>query len=159
MQRQNFTTTYQSTVVRERVVVSLQKFGGLAISVDETNTVIIFECIARHFDTLLKLLDLYHSYPDVELFVITIFKDLIKNQCFDDLQAQHHQFLYKTVHNLIGIYAKNEVGRHRKANDSEEEELFEDLSILFQLLSELILSEYDGFGNIFFRPFHLDMHI
>jgi hypothetical protein len=122
-------------------------FQGLALSVDELTTVAIFETCARHFGTFLKLLELYDSYPDLELYLIRILRDLIKNQYFDALDSRHHQLLYQTVHDIIQIYAKNEVGRHRSASSVEEEDLFEDLSTLLEMLSGLITSEYEGFGN------------
>lgn len=123
--------------------------GGLALSVDETNTIVIFEALSRHFTSLVHLLDLYHSYPDVELYILTIFRDLVKNQSYDALQNAYHQLLYQSIHELIQVYAKNEVGRHRGSNNAaEEEELYEDLSVLFQLLAALISSEYEGFGKL-----------
>ncbi|KAJ3359354.1 Exportin-4 [Kappamyces sp. JEL0680] len=145
VQMPDFTHQFQSTTVREEIVIALQLFGGLAVAVDESTTVTIFEACARHFDSFVQLLNLYHNYPDVELFILSIFKDLVRHQSFDALQPQHHQVLYKSVHDLIQVYSKNEVGRHRGANNSEEEELFEDLSVLLQLLAELISAEYEGY--------------
>ena len=144
----NFLKDFQSVNFREQVVVSLQQFGGLAASVDDSTTVMIFNACSRFFSTFVKLLDLYHSYPDVELFILTIFRDLVKNQSIDSLTPENHQLLYQTIHDLIQVYAKNEIGRHRQANSLEEEELFQDLSILLNLLAELITSEYEGFGKI-----------
>jgi hypothetical protein len=125
----------------------LQQFGGLAASVDDTTTIMIFNSCSKFFSTFVQLLDLYRSYPDVELFILTIFRDLIKNQSVDSLQPENLQLLYQTVHDLIQVYAKNEIGRHRHSNSLEEEELFEDLCVLLNLLAELITSEYEGFGN------------
>ena len=151
IQNQNFTSKLQSTSIREKVVVSLQLFGGLALAVDESNTVLIFEALSRHFSSLIRLLDLYHSYPDVELYILNIFKNLVKNQSFDALQSNHQQQLHQAIHELIQVYTKNEVGRYRSSNNvTEEEELLEDLSVLFQLLSELITSEYEGYGISFY---------
>ena len=112
IQRPNFAAAFQTTSVREKIVVSLQMMGGLALSVDETNTIVIFEALSRHFTSLVHLLDLYHSYPDVELYILTIFRDLVKNQSYDALQNAYHQLLYQAIHELIQIYSKNEVGRH-----------------------------------------------
>jgi hypothetical protein len=137
---------FQSTTVREEIVIALQMFGGLAVSVDETTTLTIFEACSRHFDSWIRLLDIYHNYPDVEMFILLIFKDLIRNQSFDSLLPIHHQVIYKSVHDLIQVYAKNEIGRHRGSNSLDEEELYEDLSVLLQMLAELICGEYEGYG-------------
>jgi hypothetical protein len=145
VQDQNFARTFQMTATRESIIVVLEMFGGLALVVDETTTVAIFETCARHFPTFVKLLDVYHSFPDLELYILQIFRDLVKNQFFDALLLEHQRILYETVYSLIQIYAKNEVGRHRSAQNSEEDELFEDLSVLLELLSSLISSEYEGY--------------
>jgi hypothetical protein len=149
VQKPTFATQYQSTSVREEVVISLQMFCGLAISVDETTSLMIFQACSRHFETFVKLLELYHSYADLELFILTFFKDLVKNISFDVLQPVDHQLIYKTIHDIIQVYAKNEIGRHRVHNAAEEDELYEDLSVLLQLLADLISAEYEGYGNLF----------
>ncbi|KAJ3275135.1 Exportin-4 [Terramyces sp. JEL0728] len=145
IQSPDFGQHFETTVTREKVIVALELFGGLALSVDETTTVQIFETCGKHFSSFVKLLDIYKSHPDVELYIITIFKDLIKNQSFDALQQQHCQLLYHAVLELIQVYTKNESGRHRAHQSLDEEELYEDLSVLLELLAGLIASEYEGF--------------
>ena len=89
---QNFSTRFENTAMREKIVVCLEMYHGLALSVQEETTNLIFEALGRHFTTFVNLLELYHSYPDVEHYILQIFKDLIKNQvisinsesrCFD----------------------------------------------------------------------------
>jgi hypothetical protein len=46
---------------------------------------------------------------------------------------------------MIQVYAKNEIGRHRKKHDGEESEIFDDLNVLLNILSGLIASEYEGY--------------
>ncbi|KAJ3323580.1 Exportin-4 [Boothiomyces sp. JEL0866] len=145
IQSPDFSQHFETTVTREKVIVALELFGGLALSVDETTTVQIFETCGKHFASFVKLLDIYKAHPDVELYIITIFKDLVKNQSFDALQPQHCQLLYHAVLELIQVYSKNESGRHRANQSLDEEELYEDLSVLLELLAGLIASEYEGF--------------
>jgi hypothetical protein len=76
----NFLSEFQSTIVREQLVVVLELFDGLALAIDETTTIPIFEACGRHFETFVKLLDLYHSYPDVVLYILKIVGDLIQFQ-------------------------------------------------------------------------------
>jgi hypothetical protein len=127
----------------ESIIVVLEMFDGLALSIDESTTVVIFETCARHFGTFVKLLELYHSYPDVELYIMQIFRNLIKLQSTDSLNSVHKNVLYKSVHELIQIYCKNEVGRHRAKNISDDDE--EDVSVLIEILSGLITAEYEGY--------------
>jgi hypothetical protein len=145
IQDPNFLRTFGSTSTREAIIIVLEMFGGLALVVDEVTTVPVFETCARHFSTFVKLLDMFHSHPDLELYILQVVRDLVKNQFFDALESHHHKILYQTVHDMIQVYAKNEIGRHRNRKNYEEEELFEDLSVLLELLSALITSEYEGY--------------
>lgn len=145
VQNPNFSSSYQTTSTRESIICVLEMFNGIASTIDELTTVQIFETCGRHFATFVKLLDIYHSFSDVELYILTIFKNLIENLNFDALQSDHQMLLYQSVFNLIQVYSKNEVGRHRSNQDIEEDELYEDLSVLFTMLAGLIAAEYEGF--------------
>lgn len=57
----------------------------------------------------------------------------------------HRQILFESVHAVIQVYSKNEVGKHRNPKNDEEEELFNDLSLILDILASLITAEYEGF--------------
>ncbi|XJO74025.1 hypothetical protein BDV3_004907 [Batrachochytrium dendrobatidis] len=141
--RPDFSTVYQLSEIQEQVVNVMEMYGGLALAADETNMVVIFEACARQFPVFVKLLDLYHNYPDVEFYILQFFRDLVKYQALDALQQHHYDVLYKNVWDLIEVYAKNEVGRKRGPNNVDSE-LNVDLSILLEMLTGLITSEYEG---------------
>ena len=140
-----FQQNYETAAIREKAIVALEMFHGLALSIEEETTILIFESIARHFGSLIKLLQLYHSYPDIEAYILQIFKDLIKNQNHDNLEPNHRKILFESVHSIIQVYSKNEVGKRRDVKNLDEEELFEDLSLILDILASLISAEYEGF--------------
>lgn len=139
----HFQQVCKMTSTRESIIVVLEMFCGLVRTVDEHTTVIVFESVAKHFETFIKLLDLYHSYSDLVLYILLIFRDLVKNVYDDALQPQHRVLLYQTIYNLIQLYTKHEIGRHRRSD--QEEEIFEDISVLLDLMSLLITAAYEGY--------------
>eukprot|EP00842_Homolaphlyctis_polyrhiza_P004406 jgi/Hompol1/4967/HPOL_004083-RA len=148
VQRPDFGRVFQTPAVQEQVINVMELYNGLALAADESNMVLIFETCARHFDAFVKLLDMYHSSPDVELYILQFFRDLVKYQALDVLQQHHYDILYNTALNLIRVYTKNEIGRKRqRGRANEEEELNADLSILLEMLSGLITSEYEGLAR------------
>ncbi|KAH6579221.1 hypothetical protein BASA50_009139 [Batrachochytrium salamandrivorans] len=141
----SFSSLYQSPEIQEQVVSAMEMYDGLALAADGSNMIIIFETCARQFPVFVKLLDLYHSYPDVEFYILQFFCDLVKYQALDTLQPHHYEVLYRSILELIQIYAKNEVGRKRgRGRGNEESELNTDLSMLLEMLTGLITSEYEG---------------
>ncbi|KAJ1330100.1 hypothetical protein BSLG_009732 [Batrachochytrium salamandrivorans] len=140
----SFSSLYQSPEIQEQVVSAMEMYDGLALAADGSNMIIIFETCARQFPVFVKLLDLYHSYPDVEFYILQFFCDLVKYQALDTLQPHHYEVLYRSILELIQIY-KNEVGRKRgRGRGNEESELNTDLSMLLEMLTGLITSEYEG---------------
>ena len=61
------------------------------------------------------------------------------------LTNQHRLLLFESVHKLIQIYSKNEIGKKRSINNLDEEDLYEDLSLILDILAALISAEYEGF--------------
>ena len=80
LNKPTFIQKYQSTANRERVVSVLEMFDGLALASDESNMNLIFQVCAPHFENFVKLLDLYHNFLDVQLYILVFFRDLVKCQ-------------------------------------------------------------------------------
>jgi hypothetical protein len=140
----NFETKFQQNQTREKVICSLEMYNGLCLSIDESTTVPIFETVVSQIDNFVKLLDIYRNYPDVELYLLTIFKSLIGHYYFDSLSKTHLEILYKGIHQLVFVYCKNELGRVRAGN-LDEDELYDDFCVLLEILAGLITSAYEGF--------------
>ena len=145
----DFMSSHQSPEIQEKVITVMEMYGGLALSADESNMVLIFETCSKQFASFVQLLELYKNFPEVELFILQFFKDLVKYQALDVLRPEHYQVLYSSILEVIRVYSGNQVGRSRqKGRMNEVEELNQDLSILFELLAGLLTAECEGLGNI-----------
>lgn len=60
----------------EKIVGILEMYDGLSMAADETNSSPLFEACAKHFSSFIKLLDLYHNFPEFEIYVLRIFAHL-----------------------------------------------------------------------------------
>lgn len=142
-----FMENFQTTVIREKVVSSMEMFCGLVRASDETNSPIIYQTCSPFFNSFLDIMRVYSNYPDVELYVIMFFRDFALHQSIDTLNNDDRQTLFKAVVSMFDIYTKHEVGRHHKVEGAESEGLLEDLSLLLQILSSLLNSEFEGYNN------------
>ena len=66
----------------EKIVGILEMYDGLSMAADEINSSPIFEACAKHFDSFIKLLDLYHNFPEFEIYVLRIFAHLAANMVY-----------------------------------------------------------------------------
>lgn len=60
----------------EKIVGILEMYIGLSMAADEMNSSPLFEAIAKHFSSFIKLLDLYHNFPEFEIYVLRLFSHL-----------------------------------------------------------------------------------
>jgi hypothetical protein len=86
-------------------------YDGLTLAADEINTVPIFEACAVHFDAFIKLLDMYHNFPEFELFVLQIFSHLAAHLFFESLSVEQKSRFNANIMKLIAVYTKNESGK------------------------------------------------
>ncbi len=145
VQNPDFLKNFQSTANREQVVNVVEMFDGLALATDETNQLIIFETCAPHFDTMIKLLDMYHNYASVQTYILIFFRDFVRHQSLDLLEKPQANLLYEKILGLVQVFAKSEIGRNNVNLKEAEMELFENLSILLQLLASLQEAGFEGF--------------
>lgn len=100
----------------EKVMDVLEMYDGLTLAADEINTVPIFEACAVHFDAFIKLLDMYHNFPEFELFVLQIFSHLAAHLFFESLSAEQKSRFNSSIMKLIAVYTKNESGNFEFSN-------------------------------------------
>jgi hypothetical protein len=128
----------------EKIVDVLEMYDGLSLAADEINTLPIFETCAKHFDSFIQLLDVYHSFPEFELYILQIFSHLAAHLSFEALNLDQKNVFYTRISKLLTVYSKNEVTRKRNSQANEEEGLFEDLSSILSLLANLLTGEFEG---------------
>ncbi|TPX65919.1 hypothetical protein SpCBS45565_g04813 [Spizellomyces sp. 'palustris'] len=139
-----FLQIYQLPENIESVMSTMEMYGGLALAADESNTKEIFATISKYFDAFIKLLEVYRNVTEVEKYILLVFANLIRCQSFEELTPADCQKLYAAVFELLKTYAKNEVGKTRVLQAEREEELYEDVSCILELLAQLMASQYEG---------------
>lgn len=144
--RPDFNSIYTEQNFMEKIVAILEMYDGLSMAADESNSGPIFEACAKHFSTLIKLLDLYHNFQEFEIYVLRIFAHLASYMSFEVLTQDQKMVFYSSISQLLAVYTKNETHRKRVKITHDEEELFEDLSFILQILTSLITGEFEGLG-------------
>ncbi|KAJ3014551.1 Exportin-4 [Thoreauomyces humboldtii] len=139
-----FHQNYQRAEIIDHIISTMEVYSGLVLAADEGNTREIFAAVSKYFDTFVRLLDLYRNHTEVEKYVLQIFANLIRCQSFEELTDADCQGLYEAVLALLKTYSKNSVGRKRIARAGDEDELFEDLSCILEILAQLMASQYEG---------------
>ena len=159
--RADFMAIYKQQSFMEKVVDVLEMYDGLCMAADESNSAPVFEACSKHFASFVKLLDMYHNFPEFELYILQIFSHLAAHlvcflsivyntiQSFEGLSPTQRELFYSNITNLLTIYAKNESSRSRVASKENEEELFEDLSCILSMLANLMTGEYEGLGALY----------
>jgi hypothetical protein len=145
--RPDFNSVYKEQSFMEKIVAILDMYDGLSMAADESNSVPIFEACSKHFSSFIKLLDLYHNFPEFEIYVLRIFAHLAAYMSFEVLTPDQKRIFYSSISQLLMVYIKNETQRKRVKRKHDEEELFEDISTILQMLTSLITGEFEGLGN------------
>ncbi|KAI8817434.1 armadillo-type protein [Fimicolochytrium jonesii] len=144
IQNPTFVQSHQTPDTIELVISTMEMYSGLALAADEANTKQVFTAVAKHFDVFVQLLELYRNTTEVEKYILQVFANLIRCQSFEELTPEDCERLYSSVLSVLQTYAKNTVGRKRSVNTGEEDEMFEDLSCILDILSQLMASQYEG---------------
>ena len=141
-----FTKSYQDTEVKETIVICLQMFEGLCLALNDNSTALIFGFCQNHFNSFRALMEIYHEYSDIELYIFLILKNIVRGVSYDQLDENQKQSLRNLIYELITTYSKHEVGRYRTTNAIEDEELFDDISAILDICTNLITLEFEGYG-------------
>ncbi|KAI9103836.1 armadillo-type protein [Phlyctochytrium arcticum] len=144
VQDPRFHEVYQLPTTIENVISTLEMYGGLALAADEDNTREIFATISKYFDMFIKLLEVYRTVQEVEKYILMVFGNLIRCQSFEELSEADCQKLYSAVLALLKTYGQNEIGKKRVHSPDREEELYEDLACILEMLAQLMASQYEG---------------
>lgn len=106
----DFMTVYKQQNYMEKIMDVLEMYDGLCMAADELTSPPIFEACSKHFDSFIKLLDLYHNFPEFEVFVLQIFSHLAAHLFFESLTVDQRSGFNKSIMNLLTVYSKNEKG-------------------------------------------------
>jgi hypothetical protein len=103
-------TVYKQQNYMEKIMDVLEMYDGLCMAADELTSPPIFEACSKHFPSFIKLLDLYHNFPEFEVFVLQIFSHLAAHLFFESLSAEQRGLFNKSIMDLLAVYSKNEKG-------------------------------------------------
>ncbi|XP_019623255.1 PREDICTED: exportin-4-like [Branchiostoma belcheri] len=124
----------------------LELLCGVAEASRVDNTSLVFSTIYPRLRDSVSLLDTFHNYPEIVVLVLDAFKETITRQlCY--LSQEDSLKLYEVTIQLIRNYARHH-GRHGVTIDaSAEEDDFNDLMLLLEMLTQLINKDFVDFGS------------
>ncbi|CAG8460237.1 11248_t:CDS:10 [Acaulospora morrowiae] len=143
LQRPDFENVYQQADVMAEVLNALEMFDGLALASDIANSELICSFCSKYFEFMVKLLHYYQNCPEVGLLVLQFFDSFVSYQDLGSLSTDQAKFVYQIIANLFKSYASVNFGRKRLLSSEEaEEEPYADISIILNILSGLMASEF-----------------
>lgn len=142
LHRPDFQQCYQRADVINNVINALEMLDGLALACQYNNTTTIFAFCARFFDSLVQLMTLYKTVPEVQLAILQLFSDLCNRLDFSLLSAEEkQQGLFRTVIEIVKVFGASNQGKKRMHTQEEEEDKpYADISTVLVMLSNIIAS-------------------
>ncbi|KAF9582485.1 Exportin-4, partial [Lunasporangiospora selenospora] len=135
----SFTSRYQSQEVMSQIMNGLEMFNGLALAMSDVNTAMIYSFISRFFESFVDLVRIYNNFPEVQILVLRLYTDLIKNLEFATLPAEHINYLNTCIVKLLQTFSAANLGVNRASSWEEaEEEPYSDVSVVLELLLSLL---------------------
>ncbi|XP_066276643.1 exportin-4-like [Branchiostoma lanceolatum] len=124
----------------------LELLCGVAEAARVDNTSLVFSTIYPRLRDSVGLMDAFHNYPEIVVLVLDAFKETITRQlCY--LSQEDSLKLYEVTIQLIRSYARHHGGRGVTVDASAEEDDFNDLMLLLDMLTQLINKDFVDFGS------------
>ncbi|XP_071113997.1 exportin-4-like [Haliotis cracherodii] len=93
-----------------------------------------------------KLLDLYHSYEEVVPMILELFSEIVNKQlCY--LSEMKARKLYELSLSAIQTYSKHNTGKRLVDVSEEEENKYQDILLVMELLTNLLSKDFIDFGE------------
>lgn len=143
----------------------LDIFVGLATALDPTsNQDFIFPFFVCYFDRFAKLVDVYHSAPEIVNGVLEIWEKLIEHLGVYKLKEDERHLLFRSCLHVLKIFSAVSTGKSlkqyfktrfllgRKQRIHEDENIIcDDVHIILKLLSNFMAGDFAGyFGKLLF---------
>ncbi|KAF9975838.1 Exportin-4 [Actinomortierella ambigua] len=130
---------YQNPKVVEQVMNSLEMFDGLALAALDANTPLIFAFCSQYFESFVQLIQIYHSFPEVQILVLRLFTDMTRHFELTTLSVEHVNYYHTCLMNLLQTFSAANLGVKRAtAWEEADEEPYQDVSIVLELLLSLL---------------------
>ena len=134
----------QNPIFMEHITSSIEMYTGLFMSLDESNSRAIFLKCVDKFSIWVDLLDIYHTCPEIEYSILSMFAQLAKGLYFDALSPSETQQLLQVSTELLKRFATHETGRKIYRTQFEEEEVVNDLISVLEFLDNLMTGLFEG---------------
>lgn len=114
-------------------------FNGLALASTDINTPMIFAFCSRFFESFVDLVRVYSSFPEVQILVLQVYSDMIKNFEFTTLSAEQVNYFHTCLLKLLQTFSAANLGAKRaSAWEEAEEDPYSDVTVVLELLLSLL---------------------
>ncbi|GFQ78908.1 exportin-4 [Trichonephila clavata] len=138
-----FPQAYQTKEVQAEVMDLIECLTGVVDGCTLTNLTDLLPVLNPLFENLVKLVDLYHNYNEIVVMIFQVFCVSAKRiLCY--LNQAGAKILYECCINMIRVYAKHNAGKLSREASAEEEQ-YQDILLLMQLLTDLLFKDFIDF--------------
>ncbi|KAG8194645.1 hypothetical protein JTE90_003118 [Oedothorax gibbosus] len=139
----NLQQIYQRKEVQTEVVDLIECLTGVVDGCTLSNLSDLLPVLNPMFQSLAKLVDLYHNYNEIVVMVFQVFCVAAK-RILCNLNQAGAKILYECCINMIRAYAKHNTGKLSREASAEEEQ-YQDILLLMQLLTDLLFKDIIDF--------------
>ncbi|KAF9200490.1 Exportin-4 [Haplosporangium sp. Z 27] len=135
----SFQANYQTPEVMSQIMNGLELFNGLALALTDINTPMIFGFCSRFFESFIDLVRVYSNFPEVQILVLRLYTDLIKNFDASTLSPEQLSYFHTCLLKLLQTLSAANLGKKRASIwDDAEDEAFSDVSVVLEMLLSLL---------------------
>eukprot|EP00069_Balaena_mysticetus_P015410 bmy_09222T0 len=144
--QENFPQMCQQEEVKQEITATLEALCGIAEATQVDNVAILFNFLMDFLTNCIGLMEVYKNTPETVNLIIEVFVEVAHKQiCY--LGESKAMNLYEACLTLLRVYSKNNVGRQRVDVAVEEEEQYQDLLLIMELLTNLLSKEFIDFSD------------
>ncbi|KAG0369922.1 armadillo-type protein [Gamsiella multidivaricata] len=135
----SFQSRYQTPEVMSQIMNGLEMFNGLALALTDVNTPMIYNFCSRFFESFVDLVRVYNNFPEVQILVLRLYTDLIRNLDFMVLSADQVSYFHTCLLKLLQTFSAANLGNKRAiAWEEAEDEPYSDVSVVLEMLLSLL---------------------
>uniref|UniRef100_T1IU44 Exportin-4 n=1 Tax=Strigamia maritima TaxID=126957 RepID=T1IU44_STRMM len=142
--QESFARMYQEEIVKKELTHLMDCISGVVQGCDAQNSKLIFSFLHPIISEFASLLSFYHNYQDMVEQIFHLFCECTKRiLCY--LDSVESKILYECCLSVIQTYAKFNTGK-QSISTTEEEDQYEDILLLMELLTNLLSKEFLDFS-------------
>ncbi|XP_056292656.1 exportin-4-like isoform X1 [Pseudoliparis swirei] len=144
--RDDFAQISQQEAVRREVVATLEALCGIAEATQVDNVAALFSFLVDFLSGCIGLMEVYSNTPETINLIIEVFVEVAHKQiCY--LGETKSTELYEACLTLLQVYAKNNRSSGRQHAPPQEEDQYQDLLLIMELLTNLLSKEFIDFSD------------